>query len=52
MNIDTYIIDELLDDLKRIESDLENSTIYTSTIKTAKILVANLEYYYEEAKKQ
>lgn len=49
--IDDYMLEELLDDLKRIESDLSCSTIYTSTIKTAKILVANLEYCYEEAKK-
>lgn len=50
MGIEDYIIDDLLEDLKRIESDLQNSTIYSSTIKTAKILVANLEYYYEKAK--
>lgn len=48
MSVDDYIVDELLDDLKRIESDLNNSTIYAGTIKTAKILVANLEYYYEK----
>lgn len=48
--IDDYMLKELLDDLKRIESDLQNSTIYNSTIKAAKILVANLEYCYEKAK--
>ena len=50
MSIEDYIIDDLLEDLKRIESDLQNSTIYSSTIKTAKILAVNLEYYYEKAK--
>ena len=48
--IDDYMLEELLDDLNRIESDLQNSTIYSSTIKTAKIFVANLEYCYEKAK--
>lgn len=48
--IDDYMLEELLEDLKRIESDLQNSSIYTSTIKTAKILVANLEYCYENGK--
>ena len=48
--IDDYMLENLLDDLKRIESDLQNSTIYSSTIKTAKILAVNLEYYYEKAK--
>ena len=51
MNIDDYYIEELLDDLKTIESDLNCSTIYLSTIKTAKIFLANLEYQYEEAKR-
>ena len=50
MGIEDYIIDNLLKDLKRIENDLQNSTIYSSTIKTAKILAVNLEYYYEKAK--
>ena len=50
MGIEDYIINDLLDDLERIKSDLDNSTIYSSTIKTAKILVANLEYYYEKGK--
>ena len=48
--IDDYMLENLLDDLKRIESDLQNSSIYTSTIKTAKMLAINLEYYYERAK--
>lgn len=50
MNIEDYVVENFLDDLKRIESDLNNSTIYASTIRNAKILVADLEYYYEEAK--
>ena len=50
MGIEDYIIDDLLEDLKRIESDLQNSTIYSSTIRTAKMLAINLEYYYENAK--
>lgn len=48
--IDNYMLEELLDDLQRIESDLQNSTIYSSTIKTAKMLAINLEYCYEKAK--
>lgn len=50
MGIEDYIIDNLLEDLKRIESDLQNSTIYSSTIRTAKMLAIDLEYCYEKAK--
>ena len=50
MGIEDYIVNNLLDNLKMVESDLQNSTIYSSTIRTAKILVADLEYYYEKVK--
>ena len=51
MEIDEYYIEELLDDLNDIKQDLEDCKIYSSTIKTAKIFLANLEYQYEEAKR-
>lgn len=50
MRIEDYIVDDLLEYLKRIESDLQNNIIYSDTIKTAKILAVYLEYYSEKAK--
>jgi len=50
MEIDEYYIEDILDDLNDIKQDLEDCKIYSSTIRNAKILVADLEYYYEEAK--
>ena len=45
--IDDYMLDDLLDDLKRIESDLQNSTIYSSTIPSIILIPLFFRTYWE-----